>query len=107
MSGIDKAQIIHCTDMLFQRYCQKKYGINRGVYNTLELWFYNQGIIDIRFRRHIILEFMEYLSRRQEQAMNAKGTVKFGNGGLVQTLDHFWNDEGRKIVQYSGSPEAK
>ena len=32
--------IVNFTDYSFQKLCEREYGINRGVYNTIDRWFY-------------------------------------------------------------------
>ncbi|MEK6448444.1 hypothetical protein [Priestia aryabhattai] len=77
---------IHMPDLLFVRFCNEKYKINRGVYNTVEQWFYDQGIHNIIQRREIILSFL--LFNRTCQSCNEK--IKFGHGGVTGQLNEFW-----------------
>ncbi|MBP1914413.1 hypothetical protein [Lederbergia galactosidilytica] len=77
-------QVINKTDLHFFRYCQDLYGINRGVYNTIEQWFYNKDILNIVDRRKYILCFLEFVYG------NEKGDGKFGKEGLVNKLKRFW-----------------
>lgn len=76
---------IHFTDYSFQKMCDMNFGINRGVYNEVDKWFYNKGIVDILERRREILSFIEYNSR------NGKNKVRFGNGGLRQKLNEYFD----------------
>lgn len=71
---------IHLTDYSFQKLCDAEYGINRGVYNEIEKYFYHKGMINILERRIQILKFIEL------NASADRKKVRFGNGGLRQRL---------------------
>lgn len=77
---------IHMPDLLFVRFCEEKYKVNRGVYNTIEQWFYDQGIHNILQRRKVILSFLLFSRTYQ----NSDGKIKFGHGGLTERLNKFW-----------------
>ncbi|MGG3181403.1 hypothetical protein ABEQ41_24495 [Priestia megaterium] len=79
-----KEKIINRTDLHFFRYCQGQYGINRGVYNTIEQWFYNKRVYNIESRRQYILDFLKYVFG------DKKGSGKFGKEGLISNLQQFW-----------------
>lgn len=82
MNG-SQEKIINKTDLHFFKYCQEQFGINRGVYNTIEQWFYNKEIYEIYTRRKYILEFLKYVFG------DDKGTGKFGEHGLTLNLKKF------------------
>lgn len=75
---------LHLPDLLFFEYCRDTYQINRGVYNTIESWFYNQGEKDILSRRNQLLCFLNY--NEELGVVNAK----FGRGGLSERLNNFY-----------------
>ncbi|GAA3331356.1 hypothetical protein GCM10020331_087640 [Ectobacillus funiculus] len=52
---------IHLPDLTFVDLCESNYGINRGVYNTIDAWFYKHGLKDILDRRRNILSFLEFI----------------------------------------------
>lgn len=79
--------IIHLTDLSFQKFCEENFGVNRGVYNTIEKWFYERGVNNIIKRRLVILKFLNYAAYRTIQSRNSK--VRFGHGGLKNCLDEF------------------
>lgn len=85
-------QLVHCTDHSFQKLCEQKYGINRGVYNVIDRWFYEHGLKNIISRRKEILSFLCFMSYRMN-ATNPVKKIKFGRGGLVNTLEEFWYEE--------------
>lgn len=85
LSNPDK--IIHLTDLDFAQLCHKEYGLNKGIYNTIDSWFYNQGINNILERRKNILFFLEFLEGKVE-TKNLR--PKFGNGGLTIKLQDYF-----------------
>lgn len=72
---------IHLTDIEFSKYCEDTYKINRGVYNTIDMWFYEQGVTNILERRKKTLMFL--CSRTSLKV------AKFGKGGLSSKLKEF------------------
>lgn len=79
-------QIIHNTDLEFSSYCKNMYKVNRGIYNTIDSWFYNQGVKNILHRRKKIIDFLNYLQ--------SNNTLSFGKGGLTHKLNEFNNSSG-------------
>jgi riboflavin kinase len=77
-------EIVNLPDLLFSRLCEDHYDINKGVYNTIDRWFYEQGVNDIVNRRQMILSFC------QSFCIAGKEKVKFGPGGLTTKLNLFW-----------------
>ena len=77
-------ETVNKTDLHFLRCCQDQYGINRGVYNTIEQWFYNKKIEDITTRRRYVLCFLHHVYGDE------KGSGKFGKDGLISSLHSFW-----------------
>lgn len=82
---------IQYTDYSFQKLCEKKYGVNRGVYNAIDKWFYENGIKNINKRRKEILSFLSYAALSLDN--NPLPKIKFGNGGLTIKLNEFWNQD--------------
>lgn len=85
----NKLNIIHLTDFSFQKLCEKNYGVNRGIFNVVDSWFYHQGFINIIDRRKIILRFLLFIANNSDQSSKRK----FGNGGLKIRLEEFWDLE--------------
>ena len=81
---------VNYTDHSFQKLCEKKYGINRGIYNTIDNWFYEKGIKNIISRRKEILSFLSFITHRF--SLNQSSKLKFGSGGLINKLEEFWNE---------------
>lgn len=83
----DTNTLIHLPDLLFVQWCEKEYGINRGVYNTIDFWFYQKGVKEVTQRRRYALNFFLSLNQHSDK----KTRVKFGHGGLTTSLKHYWN----------------
>jgi riboflavin kinase len=81
-------EVLNLTDFSFSKYCYAEYGINRGVYNTIESWFYEIGLTDIVIRRKEIIGFLEYVTN--ETNLKKETKIKFGNGGLSENLKTYW-----------------
>lgn len=84
-----KQQIINLPDLAFQQFCESQFGLNKGIYNTIEAWFYKKGFYDIRSRRSEVLEFIQFVLPEHQSKR-----VKFGSGGLVQKLNEYVNEQG-------------
>lgn len=76
-------EMLHLPDLQFFKYCKETFGVNRGVYNTIEQWFFNKGINQIVARRNIILAFFQFMKSQN-------GAVKFGAKGLTESLNDFF-----------------
>lgn len=48
-------------DLKFYHKCYQDYHINRGIFNTIDDWFFEYGVIDIVYRRFYILAFLEFV----------------------------------------------
>ncbi|GIN98978.1 hypothetical protein J6TS1_48480 [Siminovitchia terrae] len=84
---------IHYTDYFFQKLCNEQFGINRGIYNTIDHWFYTKGVRNIMNRRKEILAFLEHIAvdfHHQEQTR-----IKFGSGKLTERLNEYWSESDR------------
>ncbi|OVE34286.1 hypothetical protein CCZ20_27350 [Priestia aryabhattai] len=82
----DTNSLIHLPDLLFVQCCEEEFGINRGVYNTIELWFYKKGVEEVTQRRKYALNFFLSLNPYRDKKIK----IKFGHGGLVTRLEHYW-----------------
>lgn len=78
-------------DLSFVDLCEKEYGINRGVYNVVDRWFYDRGLTDIAERRRTILRFLHKLGTGCEKHVD--GRPKFGKNGLSRKLQHFMEQQ--------------
>lgn len=85
---ITSAELQHLPDILFVSYCFEAFGLNRGIYNTIDQWLYDFGCAHIVHRRHIILAFLEEMQSKFGRDNN--GTIlRFGKGGLTKQLYDF------------------
>jgi len=82
-------ETLHMPDLLFAKLCEEKYEINKGVFNTIDLWFYKQGLSQIVERRKTILSFFQYIRLTENKGKK----VKFGPGGLTIRLEQFWEQQ--------------
>ncbi|KAB7707158.1 hypothetical protein F9802_09120 [Bacillus aerolatus] len=82
----DINSLIHLPDLLFVQWFDAEFGINRGIYNTIDSWFYQKGVKDITQRRHYILKFSQSLNHLS----NKRQKIKLGPGGLTTSLNNFW-----------------
>ncbi|WP_199203743.1 hypothetical protein [Sporosarcina sp. P16b] len=86
---------IHLTDIAFVRLCSDRFGVNKGVYNTIDTFFYDRGFEDIVERRKNVLVFLEYIKRTGN---GEEQRVKFGSGGLSLKIEEYLKEE-HKIIQ--------
>lgn len=76
--------VINLPDLDFAQYCITTYGINRGVYNTIDKWFAESGLTNIVSRREKIVQFLQWVT-----IYTPKDKLKFGNKGLSEQLKRF------------------
>jgi riboflavin kinase len=77
-------------DKEFFDLCHERYGVNRGVYNVIDHWFFRKGFKDIEARRNTILHFLAYLQKHQIN--------KFGKGGVKNSLELYMTNPREKEV---------
>lgn len=92
--------IIHLPDIQFCKLCDSKYGINKGIYNTIDEWFFRKGIINIIMRRFVILDFLEFSCDNLTKNTTSK-KFKFGHGGLVLKLEKYYFQFDIEYMKYS------
>ncbi|WP_338448911.1 hypothetical protein R4Z09_22230 [Niallia oryzisoli] len=81
-------EYLNLPDLQFFLWCQDRYRVNRGVYNTIDCWFYTNGIVSITNRRIYIIAFLDFVLDSGEQDNHYK-YIRFGNGGLTVKLHQF------------------
>lgn len=82
-----KVEIIHLPDLKFIQLCNEEFGINRGIYNTIDIWLFNTGTTDILARRTKIYDFLK--EHQETHYDERKGKVKFGTGNLSRLLKEY------------------
>lgn len=80
-------RIVDFPDLSYVHYCETEFGINRGIYNVVDNWFFQKGLIDIIERREYILVFFQEICHAHEKKKN--GGPKFGKSGLTLKLNEF------------------
>ena len=83
---LEKSEYLNVPDLQFFLWCQQQYRLNKGIYNTIDSWFYEYGIINIHHRRIYILAFLEFV---KDEGNGQKKYLQFGKGGLTRKLDQF------------------
>ncbi|WP_203557257.1 hypothetical protein [Bacillus sp. B15-48] len=53
-----QSDYVHLPDLQFIRFCMNQFGINRGIYNTIDSWFYEHGMTNIIERRKKSIIFL-------------------------------------------------
>lgn len=86
MNLLPKGKIIHYPDLHFINYCTNNYNINRGVYNVIDIWFFEKNYSNVIERRKVIIDFLTYINRENVNEQSKK----FGKGGLTESLKEFW-----------------
>ena len=90
-------KILNLPDLLFYTFCYESYSINRGIYNTVDQWFYGRGLVNIYKRRTFLLSFLRSIYEGNPD-QNNHNMVKFGPGGLTKELEKF-------LFNSAGQPE--
>jgi riboflavin kinase len=79
--------VLHQPDISFAAWCLEQYGVNRGVYNTIDLWFYQCGVKHIVSRRRIVIDFLERLQATGRKPRTNR--LKLGKGVLAASLKQY------------------
>lgn len=103
VTKITEANCCNLPNLLFQQYCEKVYGINRGVFNTVELSFFDQGNTDIIRRRDGMLRFFQFMIDKLEISRNKS---KLGSGVITLILQ-MSKAVGAKVIVTSRHAEKR
>jgi hypothetical protein len=90
---------LNLPDLSFYHKCNQQYPLNRGVYNTIDNWFFEYGIINVAHRRIYILAFLDFVKEANDRSDSQK-FIRFGHGGLTIKLNDF-------ITNYINDTEEK
>ena len=92
---------LNLPELSFFHKCNEQYSINRGVYNTIDNWFFEYGIIHVVYRRIYILAFLDYVSKTNKNKLHSSKYIRFGHGGLTSALNSFVTSylEGKQIKE--------
>jgi len=88
---LSKLDPVHLPDKQFVDWCAESYLINRGVFNVIDSWFFENGVQDVIRRRKIIILFLNYL-KANDNDLEDKKFLKFGKGGVKNSLQNFVNE---------------
>ncbi|MEY2195660.1 hypothetical protein AB7942_23420 [Neobacillus sp. BF23-41] len=99
-SSFKTSKYLNLPDLQFFNWCNQQYQVNRGVYNTIDQWFYEYGIVNIHYRRIQLLAFLEFVKGERIEQDKQK-FIRFGHGGLTKRLNEFLNDgrQRRNVIQ--------
>ncbi len=81
-------EYLNLPDLSFYNKCNQQFRINRGVYNTIDNWFYDYGVMNIVYRRIYMLAFFDFVKDKNSESSSQK-FIKFGHGGLTLRLKEF------------------
>lgn len=93
---VNEEKFFHIPDIDFLSYCRSEYQVNRGIYNTIDGWFFKQGLTKIVERRKVIISFFEYMRVIQNSSRFINGS-----GGLTKRLIQFWEVRESKFLTLS------
>jgi hypothetical protein len=79
---------LNLPDLQFFNWCNQQYRLNRGIYNTIDQWFYDNGITEVLSRRIYILSFLRFVMETKSESEQHK-FIRFGSGGLTKQLTDF------------------
>ncbi|MCP8971072.1 hypothetical protein [Ectobacillus ponti] len=80
MNPYRESRELHLPDLLFIERCREQFGINRGVYNTIDIWMFHHGWTDVVELRERIQEFLAVWKRQ------AGDRIVIGPGNLTKRL---------------------
>lgn len=83
-----KSSYLNLPDLQFFNWCNQQHGLNKGVYNTIDNWFFEYGIVNIHNRRINILAFLDFL-KDDALVQNQQKYIRFGPGGLKRKFQEF------------------
>ncbi len=85
---LEKSEYLNLPDLHFYKWCNTQFGLNRGVYNTIDMWLYEYGIKDILSRRIHVVAFLRFV-KDTDLEVDPHKFIRFGNGGLIKKLNEF------------------
>lgn len=95
-NSFETSKYLNLPDLQFFNWCNRQYRVNRGVYNTIDQWLYEFGIVNAQYRRIQILAFLDFV--KNEMLEGKPKFIRFGHGGLTKRLNEFIHDYGQSNV---------
>lgn len=74
-------ELFNLPDLQFVKWCEEKFSINRGVYNTIDQKLFELGHITVQYRRKALIDFLQANVETTESKF-----YKFGVGNLSDAL---------------------
>ena len=90
-SKLGQARYLNLPDLQFFNWCHSQFKVNKGIYNTIDQWFYDEGIENIHPRRVHIIAFLQFAQEGNGRKTEKEGVLRFGAGGLTNQLREFMN----------------
>lgn len=87
VEDVNEADELHLPDIQFVNYCFQTYGLNRGIYNTIDQWLFTFGYREIIGRRRITIDFLKDIHNKHGR--DRSSILRFGKGGLTKQLHDF------------------
>ncbi|NHN30621.1 RNA-binding protein [Paenibacillus agricola] len=87
ITEVNEAEALHLPDIQFVNYCFQEYGLNRGIYNTIDQWLFSFGYKEIIGRRQITVNFLKDIHNKHGK--DRSNVLRFGKGGLTKQLHDF------------------
>jgi hypothetical protein len=90
-SKLGQARYLNLPDLQFFNWCHSQFQVNKGIYNTIDQWFYDEGIVNIHPRRVHVIAFLQFAQEGNKRKAEREGVLRFGAGGLTNQLREFMN----------------
>ncbi|OMF23440.1 hypothetical protein BK133_24430 [Paenibacillus sp. FSL H8-0548] len=87
MKSDQNSSLYEWPDLAFHHYCLQMYQLNKGIYNTIDQWLYDNGYPEIKRRRRMIIQFLDTM--QQSRSEERRKFLSFGKGNLVVELSQF------------------
>lgn len=92
---------VHLPDLHFVRKAEGKFRVNRGIYNTIDAWFYENGLQEIVKRRIHITQFLTYSTEALMEDKEELVKHALFPSGLTRALESYAEKIGiRKTFNY-------
>lgn len=72
-------------DLAFARLCEERFRVNRGIYNIVDNYFFENGYEIVEQRREKTIQFLNWVTVLLPKSEN----IKFGNNGVSEQLNFF------------------
>ncbi|WP_051620408.1 hypothetical protein [Paenibacillus sp. UNC451MF] len=86
---LSESEVLNLPDIQFVTYCFQTFGLNRGIYNTIDQWLYNFGYRDVLQRRSATVSFLNLIREKSEKERTSGSILRFGKGGVTKQLYDF------------------